>query len=225
LQKLKKLCHDNGALIILDEIITGFRWHLNGAQKLYGVVPDLSTFGKAMANGFSLSALVGKKEIMELGGLHHDKERVFLLSTTYGAEYHTLAAAIETMRVYKNEQVVERLYEQGEKLRQGINNSVQELGLGGYFEITGRPCCMVFATKDQQNQHSQPFRTLFLQETINRGLVMPSLIVSYSHTDQDIKETVDKVHDALIIYKKALNEGVEKYLNGKSVKPVYRKFN
>ena len=99
LQKVKNLCHQNGTLLIFDEIITGFRWHLGGAQKLHNIVPDLSTFGKAMGNGFAISALVGKKEIMELGGLLHDKEKVFLLSTTYGAETHALAAALATARL------------------------------------------------------------------------------------------------------------------------------
>ena len=84
LTELRRLAHDNGALLVFDEMITGFRWALGGAQALYGVQPDLSAFGKALANGFSASALVGRREIMELGGLRHRSERVFLLSTTHG---------------------------------------------------------------------------------------------------------------------------------------------
>ena len=99
-------------------MITGFRWHNGGAQKLYDIVPDLSTFGKAFANGFSVSALAGRREFMRLGGLdHHDRPRVFLLSTTHGAETHALAAAIATMQVYQREGVIEHLYRQGERLR------------------------------------------------------------------------------------------------------------
>ena len=94
------LCHDNGALFILDEMITGFRWHNGGAQKFYNIVPDLSCFGKALANGFSVSALAGRRESCAWAGDHHDRPRVFLLSTTHGAETHALAAAIATMRVY-----------------------------------------------------------------------------------------------------------------------------
>ena len=121
LGEIQHLCKQNGALFILDEMITGFRWHIGGAQKYYGIVPDLSAFGKGMGNGFSVSALLGKKDIMELGGLYHDRERVFLLSTTHGAEGHSLAAAIETIKIYKQEHVVEYLYQQGERLRSGIN--------------------------------------------------------------------------------------------------------
>ncbi len=110
---MQKTCKENGAVFILDEMITGFRWHLGGAQKYYGITPDLSTFGKCIGNGFSLGALVGKREIMERGGIEHAHERVFLLSLTHGAESHCLAAAIETMRIYKREKVVEQLHKTG----------------------------------------------------------------------------------------------------------------
>jgi glutamate-1-semialdehyde 2,1-aminomutase len=222
LHQLKELCHRHGALFIMDEIITGFRWHLGGAQACHDIVPDLSTFGKALGNGYSISALAGRKDIMELGGLHHDKDRVFLLSTTYGAESHSLAAAIATMNVYKENKVIEFLYRQGQRLAEGINQSIREHQLQEYFVVVGKPCCLVFGTRDQEKKPSQPFRTLFLQETIKRGLLMPSLIVSYSHQDEDIDRTVEAIHEALAVYRKALDEGIEKYLQGRSVKPVYR---
>lgn len=225
LQNVKQVCHDNGALLIFDEIITGFRWHLGGAQKYFGVIPDLSTFGKAMGNGFSIAALAGKREIMELGGLNTDRERVFLLSTTFGAETHALAASIATMKIYEEEPVIQHLYRQGERLAEGINQAVQEHQLEGYFGTIGKPCNLLYFTRDENQQPSQPFRTLFLQETIKRGLIMPSLVVSYSHTDEDIERTLGAINEALVIYRKALNEGVEKYLVGRPVKPVVRKYN
>ncbi len=119
LHRVRELCHRHGAVFILDEMITGFRWHNGGAQTEYDIEPDLSTFGKALANGFSLSALVGKRELMERGGLYHDRERVFLLSTTHGAETHGLAAGMEVMRTYQNEPVIARMNEQGQKLADG----------------------------------------------------------------------------------------------------------
>jgi glutamate-1-semialdehyde 2,1-aminomutase len=225
LHQVQKLCRDNGTVFILDEMITGFRWHLGGAQGYYNLVPDLSTFGKAMGNGFSVSALVGKKELMCLGGLDHDKERVFLLSLTHGAETHCLAAALETMRIYQREPVIDVLWSQGRRLATGINKSIDEHKLNGYFEVVGKPCNLVYATRNNDKQPSQPFRTLFLQETIKRGILAPSLIVSYSHTDSDIDKTIDVVHEALYFYRKALDEGVEKYLIGRAVKPIWRRFN
>lgn len=222
---LHRIVRDHGALFILDEMITGFRWHLGGAQSYYGIHPDLSTFGKAIANGFSLSALVGRRDIMERGGLYHDRERVFLLSTTHGAEAHSLAAAIETMRIYEQEQVVDRLYRQGRRLRQGIQRAIAEHHLDGYFAVLGKEPNLIYATFDEKKNPSQPFRTLFLQETIQRGLLMPSLVVSFSHSDADVDRTVDAVAEALAVYRKALEEGIDKYLVGRPVRPVFREFN
>jgi glutamate-1-semialdehyde 2,1-aminomutase len=225
LHELKRIAHENGALFVLDEMITGFRWHLGGAQKKYDIVPDLSAFGKAIGNGFAISALAGKREFMELGGLHHSKERVFLLSTTHGAESHALAAALATLKYYKGNPVIETLYAQGRKLAEGVNRASEELGLRDFVSVIGPDCCSVYTTRDQEKQPSQPFRTLFLQETMKRGLLMPSSIVSYAHSDRDIEKTIEKIQEALVVYKKALDEGIEKYLVGDPIKPVYRKYN
>jgi glutamate-1-semialdehyde 2,1-aminomutase len=222
LHRLRDLCHSNGALLILDEMITGFRWHVGGAQAYYDVDPDLSTFGKAIANGFSVSALAGKRAIMERGGLNHRHDRVFLLSTTHGAETHGLAAAIETMRIYREEGVVDFLWRQGERLRRGIEAAIAELHLDGHFAVLGKPCNLVYATRDREHRPSQPFRTLFLQELVRRGVLAPSLVVSFSHSDTDIDRTVEAFHGALSVYRRALEDGVEKYLEGPSVKPVFR---
>lgn len=225
LRQVKEICHANGALLIFDEIVTGFRWDLGGAQKCHGVVPDLSTFGKAMGNGFSIAALVGKREIMELGGLYHNREKVFLLSTTYGAETHALAAALTTMKIYQNEPVIEHLYRQGERLIRGVNQSVQEHHLEEYFGLLGRPCALLYFTRDLEKKPSQPLRTLFLQEIIRNGIIAPSLMTSYSHTDEDIDRTIYAINEALSIYRKALEDGYEKYLVGQPVKPAVRKYN
>ncbi len=225
LQDVQRLCREKGALFILDEMITGFRWHLGGAQGLYGITPDLSCFGKAIGNGFALSALVGRREVMELGGLFHDKERVFLLSTTHGAETHALAAAIKTMETYREKNVVDYLWRQGEKLRSRLNAVSGELGLSDFFFVLGKPCNLVYATRDQDKMPSQDFRALFLQETIKHGLLMPSLVISFSHSDEDIDRTVQGVGEALLVYRRALDEGVGKYLAGRPVKPVFRVYN
>ncbi|RME19169.1 MAG: glutamate-1-semialdehyde 2,1-aminomutase, partial [Candidatus Zixiibacteriota bacterium] len=225
LHEVQALCRREGALFILDEMITGFRWHLGGAQEEYDLDPDLCGFGKALANGFALSALVGKREIMERGGLQHDKERVFLLSTTHGAENCALAAAIATMREYQHHDVVGRLHRQGQRLIDGITPIIKDLHLEKHFGLAGRPCNLVYVTRDQSGRPSQPFRTLFMQEIIKRGILGPSFVVSYSHSDDDIDYTVKAVGEALQVYRKAIDEGVEKYLQGRPVKPVNRRFN
>lgn len=226
LEGLLQLCHNNGALLIFDETITGFRWHANGAQALYGVVPDLSIFGKGMSNGFSVSALAGKREFMRLGGLDHtDKPRVFLLSTTHGGETHALAAAIATMRTYQNEPVVEHLARQGKRLREGIGQVIDRHGLAQFVEVVGRDCCLFYAARDPEGRPSQAYRSLLLQETIRRGILAPSLVVSYAHGDDDIDRTIEAFDGALAIYAKAISDGADRYLVGRPSEVVFRKFN
>jgi glutamate-1-semialdehyde 2,1-aminomutase len=224
LEAVKFTSHAHGALLVFDEMITGFRWHLNGAQHEYGVTPDLSTFGKALANGFSVSALAGRREIMRLGGADHDQERVFLLSTTHGAETHQLAAALATMRFYRNHPVVETLYARGTRLRQGFERAIEGSGLVGYVDVMGRDCNLLFGARDVDMRASQPFRTLFMQEMVKRGVIAPSFVVSYSHTEADIDRTLEAVGEALKVYRKALDEGIDRYLVGQSVKPVFRRY-
>lgn len=216
------LCDKHGAVFILDEMITGFRWHLQGAQKHYGIRPDLSTFGKAMANGFSVSALTGKREIMRLGGSDHDRERVFLMSTTHGAETHALAAAMATMHVYRTEPVIETLWKRGRRLADGLRAAAAAAGVAEQVPILGEPCCLVFGSRDPAGQPSQPYRTLLMQEIIRRGILATSLVVSYAHTEDDIDRTIGAFAEAFTVYRKALEEGVEKYLPGRPVKPAIR---
>jgi len=225
LKAVKELCEERGAVLVFDEMITGFRWHLGGAQKFHGVVPHLSTFGKGMGNGFAISALAGRREIMRLGGLDHDQRRVFLLSTTHGAETHALAASLETIRIYRERSVVEFLWRQGERLREGINQAIERHGIASQFELIGRPCNLTYRTKDNGGEPSQAFRTLFLQELIRGGIIAPSFVVSFSHSDKDIDHTVDVANRALEVYARALDDGVQKHLVGHPVKPVNRKYN
>jgi glutamate-1-semialdehyde 2,1-aminomutase len=224
LQGAIDLCHRHGALFVLDEMITGFRWHLGGAQAHYGIRPDLSTFGKGIANGFALSALAGRRDVMEPGGLRTGRERVFLLSTTHGAETHALAAGLATITAYQERDVIGHLRRVGEALREGIGRAVLRHGLDGKVQVLGHPANLVYATRDRDGNPSQPFRTLFLQETMRRGLLMPSLVVNFSHGDEEVRRTLEGVDEALAVYRRALDEGIEKHLVGRPVKPVFRKF-
>ena len=201
LMAVKQMCEERGAVLIFDEMITGFRWHLGGAQKFHSIIPHLSTFGKAMGNGFAISALAGKREIMRLGGTDHDERRVFLLSTTHGAETHALAAWLAVLRVYREQDVIEHLWRQGERLQQLVAISIAENRLQDYFALSGRPCNLIFATCDQERKRSQAFRTLFLQQLIRRGVIAPSFVVSFSHTDADIDQTAEAVYEAHRIYR------------------------
>jgi len=225
LHRLRELAHRHGALFALDETITGFRWAIGGGQEVFDITPDLAVFGKALGNGFSISALAGRREIMDLGGLRHSSERVFLLSTTHGAETHSLAAAAKVIEIYRTEDVIGTLYRRGERLARGVRQAVTSLGLERQFTLAGRPCALLYGTSDAQGKPSQQLRTLFLQELVKRGVLAPSFIVSYSHSDTDIDRTIEAVARALEVYRRALDEGIEQFLVGPSVKPVYRRFN
>jgi glutamate-1-semialdehyde 2,1-aminomutase len=225
LREVAALCRREGALLVFDEMITGFRWHTGGAQAVYGVEPDLSTFGKAMANGFSVSALVGRREVMERGGLHHDHERVFLLSTTHGAETHGLAAALATMDTYGEHDVVSALHASGRRLREGVEAAARDAGVEEQFRVIGRDCNLVFETRDPDGRPSQEYRTLFMQELVRRGVLAPSFVVGWAHDDETIDATIEIVSEALAVYRRALEDGVGRYLAGPSVKPPYRRFN
>ncbi len=226
LHDLQELAHKNGAILILDETVTGFRWHVGGAQKYYNFVPDLSTFGKGMANGFSVAALCGKREYMRIAGTQHtDRERCFVLSLTHGAETSGLAACIATIDAYQQRDVCGIMDRQGTKLQNGLRQVVDDLQIGDHFQIMGRPWLTFFATMDQKKERSQPFRTLFLQEIMKRGVIAPSFAISAAHGDEDIQRTIEVVAEALVVYQRALDQGVDKYLIGRSVQPVFRKYN
>lgn len=226
LERLAALCRAEGALLIFDEMITGFRWDKRGAQGLYGVTPDLSCFGKALGNGFSVSALAGRREIMRLGGLDHtDRPRVFLLSTTHGGETHALAAALATMDVYDREDVTGHLARMGERLAAGVAEAARRRGVSEHVRTMGHPACLLYETRDRDGRRSQAFRTLFLQETIRRGVLAPSFVVSYAHRRSDIDRTIEAVDGALRVYAAALEDGVERHLVGPPSQPVFRALN
>lgn len=226
LQEVQALCKANGAVFIIDEMITGFRWHLQGAQTYYGIEPDLCTFGKAMANGFAVAALAGKKEIMQIGGiLEEGAERIFLTSTTHGAEMSALGAFIKTMEILKRDKVVDHFWNYGNKLISGMNAISKNLGIQDQFYVEGYPCSPNYVAKDKDGNVSLAMRTLFAQEMLEKNVMMPYVAVSYSHQETELDMTLSAVEHALSICKKALDSSLEDYLKSPVIKPVFRKYN
>ena len=220
-----ELAHRHGALVVFDEMITGFRWSRHGAQGLFGVTPDLSTFGKALGNGCAVSALTGRREIMERGGIDHSFERTFLLSTTHGAETVGLAAALAVMDVYRHEDVVGRMERLGDRLSAGVRAVVAEAGVSDHVVLRGRSSNLVFATLDADGQPSQPFRTLFMRCLLQGGILAPSFVVSAALSDNDVDRTVEVVADAAQVYRRALDNGdPSPWMGGRPVRPVFRPF-
>ncbi len=226
LHKVQEICNRNGIVFVLDEMITGFRWHMKGAQHVYGIQPDLCTFGKAMANGFSVSCVAGRREIMELGSIEFEgRERLFLLSTTHGAEMCGLGAFVATVKFMLNHNVVEHLWDYGNKLIKLMTEKAIEHGVDNSFKAGGIACSPYYLTLDDTGQSSFALRTLFSQEMVNSGVLMPWIALSYSHGEQELSLTASALDHALSVYREALNSNVTEYLKGPAIKPVFRKHN
>ncbi len=223
---VQQLCNDEGALFILDEMITGFRWHLQGAQTYFDVKPDLTTFGKGMANGFSVAAVAGRRDVMEVGGISAaGAERTFLLSTTHGAEMSGLGAFIETMRIYRERDVCRSLWEYGARLRRGLLEAAEAAGMKEHFSVDGPDISLNYVLRDADGAVSLAFRTLFAQEMIRRGVLMPWIAVSLAHGAAEFELTCEAARGALAVCRRALNEGIAKHLVGSPIRPVFRKYN
>lgn len=226
LHAVQDLARAKGALFILDEMITGFRWRIDGAQAYFGVEPDLSTFGKAMANGFSLAALVGRREVMEVGAI--DKpgmERTFLLSTTHGGEMPPLGAFIEATRVNREEGVSEHLWSYGKRLRGVFEETAARHGLEVLVTLEGPAVALNYVTRDADGNPSAQLRTLFSQEMLRHGVMMPWIAFSLAHGEAELERTAQALDRALEVYARALDEGVNAYLVGSPIKPVFRTHN
>jgi glutamate-1-semialdehyde 2,1-aminomutase len=227
LHKVKRLCQSNGTVFILDEMITGFRWHFNGAQTYFGIEPDLTTFGKAMANGFAVAALGGKKEIMDLGSIKNEgQERLFLTSTTHGAEMSALAAFIKTMEILQRDKVVEHFWNYGNKLINGFNEIAKKKGIAEFVYMEGYPCSPNYITKDKFGAVSLPLRTLFAEKMMESNIIMPYIAVSASHGDSELNLTLEAVDKALTTYAEVLDKtNLDGVLKSTPIKPVFRKYN
>lgn len=226
LHKVKNLCEKNDAVFILDEMITGFRWALGGAQEYYNIEADLCTFGKAMANGFSVAAVAGKREIMKLGSIEEEgAERLFLLSTTHGAEMSGLGAFVETIKYMKEKNVVSHLWDYGSKIINLMNRLAKKHRIEKNFIAGGVECSPYYLTFDKNGNSCLGLRTLFAQEMIKNKVLIPWIALSYSHGEEELKITENALDKSFEIYSKAVHEGYENYLVGNKIKPVFRKYN
>ena len=226
LHQVRDVTTQEGALLILDEMITGFRWHLKGAQHFFGVKPDISTFGKAMANGFSLVAVCGRRDVMEVGSI--DKlgmERTFLLSSTHGSEMSSLGAFVEATRINREENVCLHLWDYGARLRDLLCAKAAEQDLGGAFRVEGPAIALNYVVANREGTADPALRTLFLQEMLKGGVLMPWIAVSQAHGEAELELTAKALDGAMAVLARALDEGTGKYLNGPAIKPVFRTHN
>lgn len=225
IQKLIDLCHKNGALYVMDEMVTGFKTDFPGSIKKMNVEPDMATWGKGIANGFSFCALTGKKEIMELGGIRREgEEKVFLISTTHGGETHSMAACMATINEFKTKNVIGHNHSIGQKIINQSRSTIEKKGLGAYISVSDTNWLAAFSFKNKSEQVCNGMRTLLLQEMIKRGVLFQgSFVPCFSHSENDVAYFTEALAESLEVYTMALEKGFEKFLIGEQTKPVFRK--
>ncbi|MCX7611759.1 MAG: aminotransferase class III-fold pyridoxal phosphate-dependent enzyme [Ignavibacterium sp.] len=219
LQELRRVCYENGTLLIFDEMWTGFRIAIGGAQEYFGIKADLATFSKAVANGMPIGILTGRKDVMSL------LEKDVFFFTTFGGEALSLAAAKATIEELIDKNVPEYLAKQGKKLKDGYNQIANELGID-YTKCFGFDCRTII-TFDGEKSGCNPLemKSLVQQEMIKRGILWGGFHnISFSHSDEDVEYTLKAYKDVLPILKSAVEEkNIRKYLRGEPVEPVFRK--
>jgi glutamate-1-semialdehyde aminotransferase len=216
LQALIDLVHAHGGLVIFDEVITGFRMALGGAQQHYGVQADLTCLGKALGNGMPISALAGPAQHMD--GL----ERVFF-SGTHGGETLSLAAAAATLEVIATEPVTETLWLGGAALKAGIGDAIERHDLTDWVTCTG-PAPMTFVkVREPSDGETLPAKTLLQQELLRRGVLFNgSHLISYAHGEREITYAVEAYDEALEVLAAALPDRLDDYLETAPLGPVFR---
>ncbi len=218
LEKIRDLCTGKGVLLIFDEMWTGFRWALGGAQEYFSIKADLACYSKAVANGMPIAVLAGRKDIMQL----FDKE-VFFYST-FGGETLSLAALIATVKELRDCNVLNYIADQGWRLMQGYNQLATEIGISNYTHCKGHPArTMVSFTAPGHD--SLMMKSLVQQELIRRGILWSGFHnLSFTHTDSPINRLLEAYSEVLPILKKSLEEdSLSSYLKGTPVQPVFRK--
>ena len=217
LQSVQSLARAEGALLIFDEVLSGFRFALGGAQEYFGVTPDLACFGKAMANGYPISAVLGRRPLMELF------DEVFF-SFTYGGDTVALAATVATINEMRKHNVLGHLWAQGQKLKDGFNVLAEEFGLRRHAECVGLAPRTVMAFTDDTADGGLVLKSLFQQECLKRGVLFSGgMNLCYRHSDADVERTLRVYRTAFAVLAEAVKAGdVVERLEGEPVKPVFR---
>jgi glutamate-1-semialdehyde aminotransferase len=218
LQDVKALCKSNGTLLVFDEIVTGFRMGLGGAQEYFGVTPDIACFGKAMANGFPISAVVGRRPVMEMF------DKIFF-SGTFGGEAASLAACKATITEMLDNQVIDYLWKSGDNLLAEIGKRVEKHGLNNVVKLLGYGVRFVMAFPCEDEYQARLRRSYFMQECIKRGLLFfGSHNITASHGEEEIRFTLDVYDQVFPLFAAAYQANdFESRLEGACVEPIFRK--
>jgi glutamate-1-semialdehyde 2,1-aminomutase len=214
---VKELTHKNGALLIFDEICSGFHFGLGGAQELFGITPDLACFGKAMGNGFPISCIVGRADVMQMF------EEIFY-SFTFAGEVSAMAAAMKVLNILEGTDALARIESNGRTLQDGINTMAKEAGLSDRVQAMGRPQWSLLKFTDKNGSDDSVLKNLFQQEAVKRGvLILATHNLSAAHDGPAIHETLESYAEVL----KTLNLWADdpnpvRFLDGPMAQPVFK---
>jgi glutamate-1-semialdehyde 2,1-aminomutase len=226
LQKLRQFASEQGIVLIFDEMISGLRFDLRGAQHRWGVYPDLTLFGKSIANGFSFSLLAGRRDLMELGGLHHGRRRVFLLSQTHSSETTGLAACRATLDEYQRLGTDAHIWKTGKQLVQGFRALATSESVAEHARIIGFDCNPQIVCTRADGQYWPELTAVFHQEVISHGVLIPWISITQSHGSAELDATLSAVQHGMRAMRRALElERLDDALVGEAPKPVFRTFN
>jgi glutamate-1-semialdehyde 2,1-aminomutase len=217
LEGVAELARSHGALLVFDEIVTGFRFANGGAQELFGVTPDLTTLGKSIANGFPLSAVAGRADVMRL------MEEIFF-SFTMGGEALSLAAALATMKKIKTRSVAAKLAMTGNAILEGVRSRIEKHGIGHFAEAAGHPSWSFLLLRDLPDTSSFEIKTLFMQECLARGiLTLGSHNISYAHDANDVERILLAYDEVFPLLRDAVeNRSIPQYLRCKPLQPLFK---
>lgn len=226
LHEVRELCTREGAVLIFDEMISGIRFDIHGAHHLYGVYPDLATFGKCISNGYSCSVLAGKKDILELGGLQHNKKRTFLLSQTHGSETVGLAATLATLKKCEQININSHTWQLGSKMKNEFRKLADSLGVTDYVRIIGFDCNPQILCTHEDGSYWPELHTSFHEEVISWGVIIPWISICAAHNESHLQTTLEALGKGMEKVKKIVDAGtVLQSFTGNAVKPVFREYN
>ena len=226
LTRLRELTEREGTVLVFDEMISGVKFDLRGAHHLWKVYPDLACYGKAFANGYSFSLLAGHRDIMELGGLHHDKRRVFLLSQTHSSETTGLAACRATLDECQRVSINDHTWRLGRKLVDGVRRLARIEGVADFIRIAGFDCNPQIMCTYPDGAAWPALATAFHEEVISWGVLIPWITITYSHGEAELERTFEALQKGMIKVKRSIDAGtLEESFAGEAVKPVFRPFN
>jgi glutamate-1-semialdehyde 2,1-aminomutase/spore coat polysaccharide biosynthesis protein SpsF len=218
LQAVRELCTANGAVLIFDEIVTGFRLHMGGAQAHFGVTPDLACFGKAMANGYPLAAVVGRRDVMM------EFDEVFF-SGTFGGDAISLAACKATIEEMQRHAVIAHNWRIGQQLYDGLSDLIARYGLADVMKVMGYPVRSVIAFPGCDEQEARIRRSFVMQECVKRGLLYYCYHnISFSHNEPEIQFTLDVLAEVMPLVAAAYQaRDFAARMEGPPVEPIFRK--